>query len=134
VGAQAKAGFPVLVPIAAPASQANLTEVWVSRNGPGREVALVFDKGKVDILMHRATYQRDLSYFRAFVAQKKKNGVRAAIGHVNGRRALIITPNTDALTHSNPAVVEFDRNGVDIAIYSHTYGTRTLLAIAKGMQ
>src|SRR5258708_989577 len=49
-GAQAKAGFPVVVPIAAAASRANLTQIWVNTYGPGREVALVFDKGKVDIL------------------------------------------------------------------------------------
>ena len=132
-GAQAKAGFPVLVPIAAAASQANLTQVWVNTNGPAREVALVFDKGKVDILMHRATYQSDLRYFTAFVAQKKQNRVRAAIGRVNGRRALIITPNTDGLTHSNAAVVDFNRNGVDISISSHSYGFPVLLAIADSM-
>jgi hypothetical protein len=71
-GAQAKAGFPVLIPIAAAASRANLTQVWVNTHGPRREVALVFDRGKVDILMHRATYRSDLRYFRAYVAQKEK--------------------------------------------------------------
>lgn len=133
-GAAAIAGFPVLVPTGAGISRANLSQVWVNTHGPGREVALVFDRGKVDILMHRATYQSDLSYFRAFVAQKEKNRATAALGHVNGRRALIITPSTDALTHSNPAVVEFNRKGVDVAIYSHSYGTHTMLAIADSMK
>src|SRR6266542_230859 len=69
-----------------------------------RQVALVFDKGKVEILMHRATYQSALRYFHAFVAEKDKNGgVTAAIGQVNGR----------------PAVVNFWRNGVDIGIQQH---------------
>ncbi len=131
-GAQAKAGFPVPLPGTAAASRAYLTQAWVNtHNG---EVALVFDKGKVDITMARAQYQNPLSNFRAFVAQKRKNGVTAAaIGQVNGHPALIITPNT-AANRSNKAVVEFDRNGIDISIYSNTYGTDTLLAIARSMQ
>src|SRR6266496_6655656 len=69
-----------------------------------RQVALVFDKGKVEILMHRATYQSALRYFHAFVAEKDKNGgVTAAIGQVNGRPALVIWPGTNT-RHSNPAV------------------------------
>lgn len=129
-GAQAKAGFPVPLPSTVAASHANLTYVWVSTRGPGRQVALVFDKGKVDILMHRATYQSDLRSFRAFVAQKKQNGAAAAwIGRVHGQPALVI------VTHSNRAVVAFWRNGVDIGIYGNTsaYGTHTLLAIAESM-
>jgi len=133
-GAQAKVGYPVPVPSNAAASLANLSHVWVApRNG--RQVALVFDNGKVDILMHPATYQRDLHYFHAFIAEKKKNGgVTAAIGQVNARPALVIWPGTD-YSHSNPAVVDFWRNGVDVSIYSNTkaYGIHTLLAIAKSM-
>jgi hypothetical protein len=59
--------------------------------------------------------------------------VTAAIGQVNGQPALVITPNTDASTHSNPAVVIFNRNSVHVGIYSNTYGTDTLLAIAESM-
>jgi hypothetical protein len=134
-GAQAKAGYPIPVPSTAAASRANLTQVWAAPHN-GRQVALVFDNGKVQILMHPATYQRDLRYFRAFIAQKSKNRVTAAIGHVNERPALIITPNTDAYPydHANPAVVMFNRNGVSVGIYSHTYGTHTLLAIARSMR
>src|SRR5262249_45175593 len=89
--------------------------------------ALVFDNGKVQILMHRATPQSDLRYFRAYVAQKNKNGAPgAAIGQVNGRPALVIPPKS--------AVVIFNRDGVSIGIYSNTYGTDTLLAIASSMQ
>ncbi len=131
-GARAAAGFPVPVPSDAAASRTNLTQAWVNKyNG---EVALVFDKGKVDITMARATQQKDLRYFRAFVAQKNKNRVTDAIGQVNGRPALVITPNTSAICHCNPAVVEFDQNGIDVSIYSNTYGIGTLLAIANSMQ
>lgn len=137
-GAQAAAGYPVPVPSTTAASRANLTQVWVSNTRyippRWRRVALVFDKGKVDILMHRATYQSDLRYFHAFIAEKNKNsGVTAEIGRVNGRPALVIWPDTNAYTHSSPAVVIFNRNGVDVGIYSNTYGTDTLLAIAESM-
>ncbi len=131
-GARAAAGFPVLVPGDPAASRANLTQAWVSTNNG--EVALVFDRGKVDITMARVTYQRDLRYFHAFVAQKNKNRVTDAIGQVNGRPALVITPDTSADCHCNPAVVDFNRNGIDVSIYSNTYGTGTLLAIANSMQ
>lgn len=128
-GAQAKAGYPVPVPSTAAASRANLTQVWV--NGKPvprkeRQVALVFDNGKVDILMHRTTYQSALRYFHAFVREKKKNNApSAAIGQVNGRPALV----------TGRGAVNFWRNGVLISIYSNTkaYGTHTLLAIAESM-
>jgi hypothetical protein len=137
-GAQAKAGYPVPVPSTPAASPANLTHVWV--NGKPiprkeRQVALVFDNGKVDILMHRATHQSALRYFHAFIAEKDKNGgVTAEIGQVNGRSALVIWPGTN-YSRSNPAVVIFWRNGVFISISSNTkaYGTHTLLAIAESM-
>jgi hypothetical protein len=137
VGAQAAVGFPVPVPSTAAASRANLTHVWVSStryiSRKNRQVALVFDGGKIDILMHRETYQSALHYFHAFIAEKEKNGgVTAEIGQVNERPALVISPGTN-YSHSNPAVVNFWRNGIDVGIYSHTYGTETLLAIAESM-
>jgi hypothetical protein len=128
-GAQAAAGFPVPVPSDPAASRANLTQAWVATYE--RRVALVFDDGQVDITMAPAQYQDPLSQFRTFIAENK---VTAAIGQVNGQPALVITPNTDALTHSNSAYVEFGRNGIDVNIWSDTYGTDTLLAIASSMQ
>jgi hypothetical protein len=135
-GAQAAVAYPVPVPSDPVASRANLTQAWINGNTiprNERQVAFVFDNGKVHILMHRSTYQSDLHYFRAFIAEKDKNRVTAAIGQVNGRPALVIKPDTNAYTHSNPAVVMFNRNGVQVGIYSHTYGTDTLLAIAESM-
>ena len=114
-GAQAAAGFPVPVSSHPAASPANLTQAWV--NTHDGEVALVFDKGKVDITMARATYQSALSYFHAFVAKKNKNRVTAMIGQVKGRPALVITPNTNAYTNSNPGVVNFERN-VSLSAYT----------------
>jgi hypothetical protein len=132
-GAAAAVGYTVLVPSTAAASRANLTGVWVAPDS-GRQAALVFDNGKVRILMSSATYQHALRYFRAFVAEKDLNRVTAAIGQVSGRPALVVEPNTSAFNHSNPAVVNFWRNGVLISIYSNTHGTGTLLAIANSMQ
>jgi hypothetical protein len=127
-GAQAAVGFPVPVPSDPAASQASLTQAWVSTHG--RQVALVFDDGRVDITMAPAQYQNPLRQFRTFIAE---NQVTAAIGQVNGQPALVITPGTDA-SRSNPAYVEFDRDGIDINIWSNTYRTDTLLAIASSMQ
>ena len=127
------------MPSTAAASRANLTQAWVSGSTlprKDREVALVFDKGKIEILMHRATYQSALRYFHAFIAERNQNGgVTAEIGQVNGRPALVITPGTN-YSHSNPAVVNFWRNGVLIRIFSNikAYGTDTLLAIASSMR
>ncbi len=122
-GAQAAVGFPVPLPSTAAASRASLTQAWV--NTHHGEVALVFDKGKVDITMTRLPYQSALRYFHAFVAEKKKNGApNAAIGQVNGRPALV----------TGRGAVNFWRNGILISIYSNTYGTDTLLAIAGSMQ
>jgi hypothetical protein len=123
-GAQAAAGYPVPLPSTAAASRANLTQVWVAPHN-GRQVALVFDKGKVDILMQPYTYQSALSYFHAFVAQKSKNDApNAAIGQVNGRPALV----------TGRGAVNFWRNGILISIYADTYGSRQMLAIARSMR
>jgi len=132
-GAQAKVGYPVPVPSNAAASLANLTQAWVAPRNH-RQAALVFDKGKVDILMAPKTRQGALRWFHAFVKEKKENGVAAAwIGQVKGRPALVvIDPGTNA-NGSKPAVVHFWRNGVLISIYSNTYGEGTLLAIAESM-
>jgi len=133
-GAQAIVGYPVPVPSTPAASRANLTQVWVApRNN--RQAALVFDHGKLDILMAPKTRQGALYYFHAFIAEKEKNGgVTAAIGQVNGQPALVISPGTN-YSHSNPAVVNFWRNGIFISIYSNTnaYGVHILLAIAESM-
>ncbi len=132
-GIQAKVGYPVPVPSTAAASRANLTQAWVAPHN-NRQAALVFDKGKVDILMHPATYQSALRYFHAYVREKKENGVASAwIGQVNGRPALVIIGRGTNANHSKPAAVHFYRNGVLISIYSNTYGTHALLAIADSM-
>jgi hypothetical protein len=132
-GAQAKVGYPVPLPSNAAASLANLTQVWVAPRNH-RQAALVFDNGKVDILMAPKTRQGALRWFRAFVREKKENGAAAAsIGQVNGRPALVvIDPGTNA-NGSKPAVVHFWRSGVLISIYSNTYGEGTLIAIAESM-
>jgi hypothetical protein len=129
--AQTRVGFPVRMPRIPAAIQADLTQAWVSTRG--RQIALVFDRGRVDITMAPAQYVSALRNFQAFIAEKSKNKVTAAIKQMNGQPALVITRDTSAICHCNPAYIEFDRSGIDVNISSHTYETSTLLAIAKSM-
>jgi hypothetical protein len=126
-GAAAAAGFRVPVPSHALASRADLSHVWVNKQL--RQVALVFAGGKITIMMWPASYRDPLASFRLFIAQ---NHASAAIRHVLGRPALVITPHTD-VPRTNPAWVEFDRNGVDINLVSTNYDTAALLAIAASL-
>ena len=61
-GAEAAVGYPVPVPSTAAASRANLTGVWVAPDS-GRQAALVFDNGKVRIMMSPASCQCALKNF-----------------------------------------------------------------------
>ena len=124
--AQATAGFPVLVPHVHAAHPANLTHAWVDDS---RRVALVFAGGKVTITLARANYPDALTDFRRFIAQ---NHAAAAIGHVYSHPALVISPHTDGCG-TNPAWIEFDHRGIDINIYSTSYGTQTLLLVADSL-
>jgi hypothetical protein len=76
LGAESKVGFPVLLPSDRVASRANLTQVWVSTHG--RQVALVFDDGRVDITM--ASAQSRLSHFWAGPGGCESAGATAARG------------------------------------------------------
>jgi hypothetical protein len=105
-GARAAVGYPVPVPSTAAASRANLTGVWVAPDS-GRQAALVFDNGKVRILMSPASYQRALRYFRAFVAEKDLNRVTAALGQVSGRPALVVEPKHQRLQPFEPRDRQF---------------------------
>jgi hypothetical protein len=124
--AQAVAGFPVLVPDVPAARLANLSQAWIA----GRDVALVFAQGKVTITMTRANYSDALREFRRFIREMHADAV---IGRVQGQPTLVITPRTDGCG-SNPAVVEFKHQGINVNIVSHTYSTDTLLAIADSLR
>lgn len=126
--AQAAVGFQVPVPDIAAASTSNLTKTWLDSSQ--QLVALVFDDGKLTIMMGPASYQDATSEFKTFIAE---NDANASIGQVNGQPALIIEPGTDT-EKSNPAWVEFDHNGIDINLVSNSYGTDTLLAVANSMK
>jgi len=125
-GAQAAAGFPVLVPHVQAARPANLTDAWVDNQ---HRVALVFAAGKVTITLARANYSDALTEFRRFIAQ---NHAAAVIDQVHKQPALVIRPRTEGCG-SNPAWLEFDHRGIDINIYSTSYGTQTLLSIADSL-
>ena len=126
-GAQSIARFPVLIPNVPAARQSNLTQTWVNTQ---RNVALVFARGKVTIMMAPAIYGNAVKEFERFIAQ---NHVTAVIGHVQRQPALVITPRTDACG-SNPAWVEFKHKGIDVNIYSDSYGTGTLLSVADSLR
>jgi|HubBroStandDraft_1064217.scaffolds.fasta_scaffold32043_3 hypothetical protein len=126
--AQAAVGFPIQVPDNARANLTNLVETWLS---PGhRQAALVFDGGRVTIIVQHAMYRDPAAFFR-----KMRFGMRAktSIIEVNGRPTLVVFRHT-ARYNLNPSWVEFDQNGVDVNIVSTTYGTEALIAIAASMR
>jgi hypothetical protein len=125
--ARTTVNYQILVPDIPEANHANLAQVWV--NGQ-RSVALVFDGGKVTVTMAPAQYKDPTSNFEAFINSTR---VTAVMGQVHGQPALIISPRTDA-SRTNKAWVEFDHHGIDVNIFSSTYGTGTLLAIANSMR
>lgn len=126
-GAQTALGVPMAMPVAAAASNSNLTHVWM--NGE-HQVALVYDSGKLTIMMWPARYTDPLEEFESFISVTTAT---ASITQVAGRPTLVIEPGTDA-PRSNPAWVEFDRAGIDVNIVSDSYGTSTLLDVANSMQ
>ena len=126
--AQEAVSFRIPVPDTSTASRSTLTRTWVNRGL--RQVALIFSGGKLTITMWPVTYKNPLLYFRTFIAESH---AKAAIKYLHGRPVLVISPHTDRY-HSNPAWVEYVRNGIDINVYSHSYGTATLLADIKSME
>lgn len=124
--AEAAIGYPVPLPNTAAASQANLDGVWM--NDATRHVGLVF-AGKITIRMLPAIHPDPARRFETFIGQ---NNVTAEVGQVHGEPALVISPNTDGY-ESNPAWVEFYRDGISVNVFSHHYGTVTLLAVAESM-
>jgi hypothetical protein len=124
--AQAVARFPVLMPDEPAASPTNLTQTWVAH----RTVELIFGRREVTIEMAPANYGNALKDFQRFVAHNRAD---AAIGHVHGQPALVITPRTDGC-RSNPAWVEFKHDGIDVNVISYSYDIGTLLAVADSLR
>jgi hypothetical protein len=130
-GASAAVGFRVLTPRPSPAiARVDIAQVWV--NSKLRQVALVLDNRKITVMMWpvQAARRNAVKYFRAFMAQ---NHASIYIGRVNGSPALVIRPRTDA-GRSNPAWIEFYRHGIDINIYSASFGPKALLELAASMR
>src|SRR6266702_101312 len=120
-------GFDVPLPDASIANQGNLTATWAV--AARQQVALIFDQGKLTIMMQPADYQDPAGEYQAFIPE---NNAKAAIGDVGGQPALVISPNTDYY-QSNPAWVEFDLNGTDINVVSASYSTDQLLEVADSV-
>jgi hypothetical protein len=129
-GAQSAAGFPIAVPHTALADRRTLSQVWVSPRSS--LVALLYRQRKIKILiMPWPVTQSPARWFRYERRIMIKKYV--TIGRVNGTPALIVLkPNIDAC-HANPASVEFSWHGLDISVYSRSYGAATLLKIADSM-
>lgn len=138
-GAGAALGFVIPMPdvtspirtSSASASQISLTLSRVKIQPLSREAELVFDHGKVTILIGRATHKNAGAAFRTDLAAIKVG--RAAIRRVNGQPAFVAWPRTD-YTKSNPALVDFYLNGIDINVISTKLGTNMLLAIAGSIK
>jgi hypothetical protein len=120
-------GFNVPVPKTSIASQGNLTATWAVASR--QQVALVFDQGKLDVVMKAAIYQDPTSEYQTFICD---TNAKATISQVNGLPALVIPPDTD-YSHTNLAWVEFDLSGVNVDIFSASYSTDQLLAVADTM-
>lgn len=125
--AQSVAGYQVLIPDVRAARLSNLGQTWVNQQ---RYVVMIFAHGKVTIMMAPAIYANALQNFQRFIRQ---NHVTATIGHVRRQPALVITPDTDSCG-SNPAWVEFEHSGIDINVYSRSYGTSVLLSVANSLK
>jgi hypothetical protein len=126
-GAQAAVGFSVPTPYNSLANRTDLSQVWVNKQHG--QVALVFDRGRVTIMMWPATYSNPRIEFQTYI---RENRVTASIQKVNDMLALVISPHTD-FYKSNPAWIEFDRDGTDVNVVSTIYGTHALMAIANSM-
>jgi hypothetical protein len=120
-------GFSVPVPATSIASRADLTATWAVANR--RQVALVFDRGAVTIMMKRAGYRDPARQYRTYVIE---NHVTAAVGRVHGQPVLVISRHTDR-RHDNPAWVEFDVHGTDVNVTSARYSAAQLLRVARSM-
>lgn len=127
-------GFPVPVPHSYPAVRHTLSGIWVSQDS--QLVALLYGKGKIKILLERwpttanPITQSPEKWFRHEQNIMVKNS--ASIGRVNGEPALIVRPNIGPC-HTNPALVEFYRRGLEIDVSSTDYGTVELLKIAQSI-
>jgi hypothetical protein len=55
------------------------------------------------------------------------------IGRVDGVPALIIDQHT-VVNHSNPAWIEFYKNGIDVNVYSASFTTSALLKLGRYLE
>jgi hypothetical protein len=126
--AAAEVGFRMPMPQASAMVPAvKVTQAWVD---PVRHrVALILDGGRVTIMMWpvQSGQSGALSRFRLF---EKTNHADIRIGSIHGQPALIIKQRTDE-ARTNPAWIEFYRNGIDINVFSHSYGSAALLQLAQ---
>jgi hypothetical protein len=125
--ASSAVGFSVPIPDTQVASRGTLTATWAVASR--QQVALVFGQGALTATMQPADYKDPASEFSAFVSETNS---QASLGKVDGLPTLVITPGTDYYK-TNPAWVEFDLNGIDINIFSASYSTDQLLAVADSM-
>jgi hypothetical protein len=122
--AERQVGFRIFMPNSALASKHNLNKVWVNRQG---QVALIFDGGKITVMMWSATYVNPAHWFRYVVHEI---GSDAVLGRVDRYPAVFVRPNSE---QSNPAWIEFYRDGADVNVVSTAYPVNRLLPVADSI-
>jgi hypothetical protein len=124
-------GFRILMPRSTSAIRnVNLSQTWVYPEE--RQVALVFDSGNVTVMQWPIPADRRsaISYYKGIIKDHLGND---HIGRVDGVQALIIKQHTD-VKHTNPAWIEFYKNGIDVNIYSAHYKTSDLVKLANTLR
>ncbi len=120
--------YPLSFPNTPDANAQTLDAVW--ENKDLQQVALEYGSGKtITISMLPALYPDP----HAELQDQVDLGIsQASLTKVNGAPTLVVQPDTDYYK-TNPAWVRIISNGVDINIYSTSYGVDTLLDVANSL-
>lgn len=124
-------GFRLLMPRPTAAiGNVMLSRTWV--NPREHQVALVFDGGKVTVMMWPVPADRrnPIAYYKSIIKDHLGND---HIGLVDGVPALIIKQHSD-VKHANPAWIEFYKDGIDVNVYSAHYKTSALVKLADSLK
>lgn len=124
-------GFRLLMPRPTSAiGDVELSRTWV--NPKDRQAALVFDGGKITVMMWPVPADRKnaIAYYKGIIKDHLGND---HIGIVDGVPALIIKQHTD-VKHKNPAWIEFYKRGIDVTVYSAHYQTSALVKLADTLK
>jgi hypothetical protein len=107
-----------------------IAQTWV--NARDRQVAFILARGKVTIMMWPVPDDRKdvIAYFTNIINDHLS---KDHIGRVGSLPVLIVEQHSD-VKHTNPAWIEFYKNGIDINIYSTSYPSTALLGLADALR